>query len=202
MALSTLVLAGIVTPIILQQRTIQRLRTEKTRALEEVAALRDARPAQNPVLSQIEIDAAELERLRGEHAELLRLRGEVSLLRQQTIGAKGSAVKAAGAINQPAENQTPPFAEVTKEIIPSGYRFIEVDEQGKVIKSGMVTLHADGSFTNPEGERGGAYKWQLHPQGLMLAWRSGIMLFNKVAAPGVYVATKENNQTVRLEREQ
>lgn len=198
---SALVLAGVVTPVLLQQRAIQRLRADNFRAQTELASLRETRVNGDGV-SQTEVDAAELERLRGEHRELLRLRGEVALLRQQAQAAapKGSIPDATALIQQDAQGQPAPFADLTKEAIPSRYRFIETDQQGRVLKDAVVTLHADGSFTNPDGERGGAYKWTLNPQGLMLAWRTGIMLFNKVAAPGVYVAAKENNQTVRIEK--
>jgi RNA polymerase sigma factor (sigma-70 family) len=199
-SVSAVVLVAIVTPILFQQRAIRRLRDDNARAQTELASLREAQQNQSPA-GQAEVDAAELERLRGEHRELLRLRGEVGLLRQQAKGLAANDPRPDAVTAQPASYDPPaPFAEVSKETIPSRYRFIETDEQGKVIKDATVTLHKDGSFTNPEGERGGAYKWHLHPQGLMLSWRTGIMLFSKVAAPGVYLAVKENNYTVRIEK--
>ena len=199
-ALSAVALVAVVTPMVLQQRTIRSLRDENVRMHAQLAKLNEAQANAAPA-TQADVDAAELERLRGDHRELLRLRSEVGLLRQQAKGAtaNGGAPTATG--NQQRDQEpAPPFASVSKEMIPSRYRFIEADDQGRIIKDAVVTLHQDGSFTNPDGERGGSYKWHLDRQGLMLSWRTGIMLFSKVAAPGVYLAVKENNYTVRIEK--
>jgi RNA polymerase sigma factor (sigma-70 family) len=103
-ALITLVLAGAVTCVLLQRRAIQRLRAENSRA----RTLTETRADESAPANQTQIDAAEFERLRGEHVELLRLRGEVSRLRRQLEDAyakRPAAVPSATPIKQP---QAPP----------------------------------------------------------------------------------------------
>jgi RNA polymerase sigma factor (sigma-70 family) len=192
-ALSTLVLAGVITPIMLQQRTIQRLRTASAHAVEELAALREARPAQNASMSQTEIDAAELERLRGEHAELLRLRGEVARLRQQRteVGGRPPAGPAA-ASTAPGQDSPSPFASLPESDIPGRYRLTEGGAETQ-----LLTLQPDGSFVTLKGER---RTWALGRDALLIIWQTGPMRFTNITSPGVYAGTKDNNQIVRLEK--
>jgi RNA polymerase sigma factor (sigma-70 family) len=78
----SLLAAGIATTVIIQQRTIGRLRDE----------LAKPETPQNVLREEPSITDKEAARLRAEHSELLRLRGEVTLLRQQA-GILASAAK-------------------------------------------------------------------------------------------------------------
>jgi RNA polymerase sigma factor (sigma-70 family) len=194
MALSTLVLAGVITPIMLQQRAIHRLRMEKSRALEEITALRQGQPARNANMSQMEIDAAELERLRDEHGELLRLRGEVSRLRQQLTDVGGRSAAGSSAASTPPASQDPPspFASLPESEIPGRYRLTEGGAETQVL-----TLRPDGSFITLKGER---RTWALSRDALLIIWQTGPMRFTNIAAPGVYAGTKDNDKIMRLEK--
>ncbi|HUR46962.1 MAG TPA: sigma-70 family RNA polymerase sigma factor [Candidatus Saccharimonadales bacterium] len=78
-ALTTLVLIGVGTPLVLQQQSVHRLRREN-------AALRDLQTnskLESPATAANSLSASEEERLSREHAELLRLRAETSRLRTQ-----------------------------------------------------------------------------------------------------------------------
>lgn len=99
MGLAAIIVAGTMTPIILQQQTNTRLRSEiggLRRQTEEMVQLRD----ENQRLAALRVDPEELQRLRREHAELMRLRGEVALLRKERehlLEKSGAAVKPADA---------------------------------------------------------------------------------------------------------
>jgi len=89
-ALGVAISAGALTPIVVQYQTNHRLRSE----IDGLRAQLLAPPAAQPVST----DAAELERLRGEHEELMRLRGQLSALRQQV--ANKSNLPASGDRNR------------------------------------------------------------------------------------------------------
>jgi hypothetical protein len=83
-----LLVAGATTTLVLQNRALEATRGENRALREELARVQSmaASPATPPL-----VDAAELERLRGEHLELMRLRGEVGMLRDQ-LAAMSNAV--------------------------------------------------------------------------------------------------------------
>ncbi len=85
LALSTLAVAAVVTPLTWQQISLHRLRDENRALQAQVNAA-------TPVVSEAELakraaEAAELERLRAAHLELLRLRGEVARFRAEAARA-------------------------------------------------------------------------------------------------------------------
>src|ERR1051325_10474145 len=101
---------GLLTVLVQQTRTLQRLRSENAR-LTELAAIAEARSGQAVPGAESQGRSAELEQLRADHAELLRLRGEVSALRKQMKEARAkprsqnaeSALKATEEINEPVQ---------------------------------------------------------------------------------------------------
>src|ERR1051325_1929959 len=103
-ALSALVLAGAITSVILQYRTIENLRAENFRARE----LLQKRADESSLLNQTQTDVAELERLRREHLELLRLRDETGALCQQLQRATNLLARQTGAPPQPGNTQPDP----------------------------------------------------------------------------------------------
>ena len=80
--IAALALAGVATPLVLQQRALAEVRNEQT-ALVERASQLDQFRAENERLAGLSVDFRELEKLREEHLELLRLRGDATLLRNQ-----------------------------------------------------------------------------------------------------------------------
>jgi hypothetical protein len=81
-----LVLAGLVTPLVLQHQSVTKLRDENAALRERgqrVAQLQE----ENERLKKSQVDSDELARLRAEHNELLRLRGEVSGFKRQLAEA-------------------------------------------------------------------------------------------------------------------
>ena len=78
-ALSTLAVAAVATPLTYQQVALHRAHEENRALAVQVAAANLAPSAE--ALARREAEAAELERLRAEHLELLRLRGEIANLR-------------------------------------------------------------------------------------------------------------------------
>jgi len=191
-AVSAVVIAGTVTSVILQNRTIQRLRGENSAVRAELAALMASASVGNRTVSQTEIDAAELERLRAEHGELLRLRGEVSTLRRQAADAAGRSAAGASLIAQSGQDQPSPFAALPESEVLGRYRLIEGGKD-----THLLTLRPDGSFVTANGE---VRPWAIARDALLIVWQSGAMRFTNIATPGVYVGTKNSNQTLRLER--
>jgi RNA polymerase sigma factor (sigma-70 family) len=90
--LSALVVAGAGTPVMVQQRTLSRLRAENQELRERSQRLEPFREA-NQQLAALRVDADELERLRKEVAELHRLRAEVAQLRREKTDATQLAVQ-------------------------------------------------------------------------------------------------------------
>jgi RNA polymerase sigma factor (sigma-70 family) len=83
---SAVLVAGLVTPLVLQHQSLTKLRDENT-ALREQSQLVAQLQEENERLKQAQVDAEELDRLRAEHNELLRLRGEVSGTKRQLAEA-------------------------------------------------------------------------------------------------------------------
>ena len=126
LALITLVIAVVATPLILQQLALTRARRENQDLIARLNAA-TAEPSAE-VLARQTADAAELERLRKEHLELLRLRGEIVTLRQAAARAaqlerelaaqravRPATAAAAGAAATPGEPD-PQALEETKRI--------------------------------------------------------------------------------------
>jgi RNA polymerase sigma factor (sigma-70 family) len=81
-AVSTLLVAGLGTPLALQYGANKKLEEENL-ALHQQIEVVDQLRAENELMAASRIDPDELERLRRDNAELHRLRGEVALLRSQ-----------------------------------------------------------------------------------------------------------------------
>jgi len=105
LAIATLVVAGVATPLVHQQRSLNRLRRENTDFRQRLAEkVQSQRPLRPPA-----VDPEEIARLRTEHDELLRLRSEVGSLRRsageagtpQASGANGSIADDQSATVQP-----------------------------------------------------------------------------------------------------
>jgi RNA polymerase sigma factor (sigma-70 family) len=79
---SALVVAGASTPILLQQQTNEKLRTEIESLRQQAQVIAQLRE-ENKRLAALKVDADELERLKNEHLELMRLRGQAAVLRQR-----------------------------------------------------------------------------------------------------------------------
>ncbi len=80
--IAALAIAGVGTPLVLQQRALAELRDEQSAGLASASQVDQLR-AENERLARLAVDFRELEQLRGEHLELLRLRGDATLLRNQ-----------------------------------------------------------------------------------------------------------------------
>jgi hypothetical protein len=103
-AAAILLAAGVAIPYVLQQRTLDRLKTENQQLRLQV----ENRPALASPASG-EADADELARLRSEHQELLRLRGQVGALRRERDDlARQVAASASARTNQPRAVQEKP----------------------------------------------------------------------------------------------
>jgi RNA polymerase sigma factor (sigma-70 family) len=191
-ACGALVLAGALTPVFVQQRTIKRLRAENSSVRAEMAALTASASVDNQTVSQTDVDAAELNRLRGEHNELLRLRGEVSMLRRQAAEAAGRSGAGASLIAQSGQDQPSPFATLPESEVPGRYRLIEAGKD-----SHLLTFRPDGSFVTASGD---VRPWAIARDALLIIWQSGAMRFTNIATPGIYVGTKNSNQALRLEK--
>jgi len=111
-AIGAVVVAGLVTPLVLEHRANVRLRAENL-ALREESQQREATSA-TPEMAALDPD--ESERQRRERAELLRLRGEVGRLRaaEQELAKLRAAVPSSGRTSTTA-NVTPTVTELPKE---------------------------------------------------------------------------------------
>jgi len=99
LAVGTVVVAGLVTPLVIQYQSQCRLR-EQVLALRQQLDSMGALAAENAQLSNQVVRAATDARLeQAQHAELLRLRGEVGVLRRQ------AAQRAANPVGRPASDQ-------------------------------------------------------------------------------------------------
>lgn len=87
MVLGTLLAAGIVSPLIIQRTTVNRLRVENENLRDQLSAAQAAQPT--PQMNPTE--AKDSTRTPAEEAELLRLRGEVTRLRAETMRARQQA---------------------------------------------------------------------------------------------------------------
>ena len=83
---AAVLMTGIGTSVLVQQRSIRHLQAANSALIEELAARDQAPPPP--------ADSDELQRLRAEHAELIRLRGQVGLLRRQLAESQAARPKA------------------------------------------------------------------------------------------------------------
>ncbi len=92
---AAIVVAGVATPIAIQQMSVQKLERQNLELRSQVAQLDEleALRAENTRLAGLAVDRAELERLRKEHLELLTLRGEVGLLRDASSQLSNQVAK-------------------------------------------------------------------------------------------------------------
>jgi RNA polymerase sigma factor (sigma-70 family) len=102
--LTAALVAGVATPLALQQRNLARLRSELDALRAQSAELERLR-AENARLAKTEVDAQELDNLRQNKAELLRLRGEVGRLR-----ASQAQAASPGAVRHSRQTGTKPAA--------------------------------------------------------------------------------------------
>jgi RNA polymerase sigma factor (sigma-70 family) len=91
-AVSTLLVAGLGTPLALQHQAKRNLEIEN-QALRQQSELVEQLQAENRLLAAVHVDPDEAERLRRENAEVHRLRGEVALLRSQQQDAERVAAE-------------------------------------------------------------------------------------------------------------
>jgi hypothetical protein len=105
--MGALVVAGLVTPLVVQHRTVSGLR-EENEVLRKRGGEFDQLLEENAQLAKLKVDADELERLRRERSELIRLRGEVGRLRRE-IESLNTRAPISGAIETPpaATNRNP-----------------------------------------------------------------------------------------------
>ena len=98
---AAVIAASIGTPLVLQQRAKESLRTENAALRQQASGLAelDQLRAENQRLAKVRVDAEELDRARLERPELMRLRGEVGLLRRrlQDLQLPNAAKRAASA---------------------------------------------------------------------------------------------------------
>jgi RNA polymerase sigma factor (sigma-70 family) len=93
---STLLIAGLGTPLALQHRTNRNLEAENV-VLRQQVELNQQGPAADGSVAGLAVDPDELDRLRRENVELHRLRGEVALLRNQKQEVERMAAETAEA---------------------------------------------------------------------------------------------------------
>jgi len=105
-----IVVAGLATPLVLQQQTNRRLRSEievLRKQTQEIGQLREA----NDRLAKLKADANALAQLQKEHDEVMRLRGEVGVLKRQLAErqthAAGSSTDAGQTSSGPGLTLTP-----------------------------------------------------------------------------------------------
>jgi hypothetical protein len=66
---------------------------------------------------------------------------------------------------------------------------------------GIITLLADHSMVNKDGETLPQYRWEVTPNGLVTMWQRGRIIFNTIVQPGVYVAyAKDGSEYRRIEK--
>jgi hypothetical protein len=88
-----------------------------------------------------------------------------------------------------------PFANLPESAIPGRYRYISGD------KDYIIILYEDHSFKNKDGTVLAIHRWDLTPEGLTLQWISNKSLYDRIEAPGIYIGTKEDGTTRRLEKQ-
>jgi RNA polymerase sigma factor (sigma-70 family) len=84
---AALAIAGVATPLFLQNQSLAAARDQNASLGAQVAELDELR-AENERLAKLAVDYRELERLRAEHLELMRLRGEATLMRNELDALK------------------------------------------------------------------------------------------------------------------
>jgi RNA polymerase sigma factor (sigma-70 family) len=140
---STLLIAGLGTPLALQHRTNRNLEAENL-ALREQVLIRQM-PALNPAAG-LQVEADEIDRLRRENAELHRLRGEVALLRNQKQEVERMAAETAEArrelnqmARQMAEAQAAPSTPEQQQFFRTGLDRMNLSKQWML----AIHLYAD-----------------------------------------------------------
>ena len=73
---------ALLVPLVSQQRTVRRLRTEAVQFRKDLQVLEEVR-RENQRLRKIRVEAVDPEQFRADRAELIRLRGEVTLLKSE-----------------------------------------------------------------------------------------------------------------------
>jgi len=120
--LSAAVVAGAGTPVVVQQRSLSRLRAENQELREQSHQLEPFREG-NQQLAVLQADADELERLRKEVAEIHRLRAEVAQLRREKedatrLAAQDAQLREALAKLTAVAGKKPELQKPKQEVLP------------------------------------------------------------------------------------
>ena len=90
------------------------------------------------------------------------------------------------------------FSQLQDSDVPGQYQFFQ-----EGTKVGVITLLADHSIVNKDGETLPQYHWEITPNGLVTMWQRGRIIFNTIVQPGVYVAyAKDGSEYRRIEKVQ
>ncbi|HKI72617.1 MAG TPA: sigma-70 family RNA polymerase sigma factor [Verrucomicrobiae bacterium] len=120
--LSAAVVVGAGTPVVVQQRSLSRLRAENQELREQSRQLEPFREG-NQQLAVLQVDADELERLRKEVTELHRLRAEVAQLRREKedatrLAAQNAQLRGALAKLTTVAEKKPELQKPEQEVLP------------------------------------------------------------------------------------
>jgi hypothetical protein len=88
------------------------------------------------------------------------------------------------------------FTQLQDSDVAGQYRFFQ---EGTNV--GIITLQADHSMVNKDGETLPQYHWEVTPNGLVTMWQRGRIIFNTIVQPGVYVAyARDGSEYRRIEK--
>jgi hypothetical protein len=109
-------------------------------------------------------------------------------------------------VAQPASTSTPPvparasgkaptsFAEIAEADVPGRYKITDPN------KVSYIVLNDDHTFINEDGTTYAPYRWDVSPDGLTIVWQRNSTTWNVFEAPGVYLRTKSDGTTSRMEK--
>ena len=96
-----------------------------------------------------------------------------------------------------ATSAASPFLTLQEESMPGRYKWIE---SGK--EDSSITLFADHSFAGGLGRRTPDHRWVIARDSLWIIYLNKTFKFHIIEAPGVFVGTREDGTSIRMEKEQ
>jgi hypothetical protein len=123
-----------------------------------------------------------------QRAELKSLRAQLAVsVAQNSPPSPASKLAPAGASNT--------FAGLAESAIPGRYKWTQSNQE-----KGIVTLFPDHTFESHKGEKFSAYRWTLSQDRLVLQWNIGSIHYTSIESPGVYIGTRTDGQSERMQK--
>jgi hypothetical protein len=131
-----------------------------------------------------------------QRAETARLQADVDALQ----GQRQKLLEHAAQGNIPTVRVIPAsnpgaLAGVKESDIPGRYRWFESEKN-----RGIITLHADHTFTSLNGQKSETYRWTLSPDQLVMEYNRMTCYYTNVEAPGIYLGVRTDRKSQRLEK--